>query len=171
MLGGCISPFAGGGNDAQLAQAQAVQSDIVQATPNRLAVLATECPEIRVRGGAEKFALYDKSGSRDAKAVRYQAVIDKVSRNCTVSDGLISVNMGVLGRLLVGPKGTSGTIDVPVRFAVQRDELAVFSEKYVLPVTIAPPDQGQEFIKVVENVTIPYVGGENILIWVGFDPS
>jgi len=45
----------------------------------------------------------------------------------------------------------------------------LFSERYEIPVTITPPNQSEEFVKVVENVAIPYTGGEQIVIWVGFD--
>ena len=34
---------------------------------------------------------------------------------------------------------------------------------------VTPPNQSEEFVKVVENVGIPYLGGERIVIWVGFD--
>ena len=45
----------------------------------------------------------------------------------------------------------------------------MFSEKYEIPVSVLPPAQSTEFVKVVENVAIPYTGGEQIVIWVGFD--
>jgi hypothetical protein len=60
---------------------------------------------------------------------------------------------------------------VPVRFAVERDGVAVFSELYTLPVSIQGSEQSGEFVKVVENVAIPYLGNEDITIWVGFDNS
>jgi hypothetical protein len=56
-----------------------------------------------------------------------------------------------------------------LRFAIERDGVAIFSEKYGIPVGINPPDQSAEFVKVVENVEVPYLGGEQITIWVGFD--
>jgi hypothetical protein len=102
--------------------------------------------------------------------LHYQAVIEESTRNCVVSNGLITVKMGMAGRLLLGPKGTESSVNVPVRFAVERDGQAVFSEKYIIPVAITPPNQSADFVKVVENVAIPYVGGEKITIWVGFDP-
>ena len=58
---------------------------------------------------------------------------------------------------------------MPLRFAVERDNVPVFSEVYQIPVTVTPPNQSQEFVKVVDDVAIPYLGGENIVIWVGFD--
>jgi hypothetical protein len=56
-----------------------------------------------------------------------------------------------------------------LRFSVQRNGTPVFSEKYVIPVAITPPAQSAEFVKVVDNVAIPYLGGEDIVIYVGFD--
>jgi hypothetical protein len=105
----------------------------------------------------------------DPKALQYQGVIDETSRNCVVSNGQITVNMGVTGRVLLGPAGSQTSINAPIRFAVERDGQAIFSEKYTLAVAVTPPAQTTEFVKVVENVTIPYLGGESITIWVGFD--
>jgi hypothetical protein len=170
-LSACVGSFTGGNGSSQLQNKSATQTEIANSAPTAFPIVASECPEIRVRPGAEAFMLYAKGQAGEAKGLRYQAVLDKQSRNCLVSNGLITVKMGVVGRLLAGPKGGNDTVKVPVRFAVERDGLSVFSQKYDIPITITPPNQGEEFIKVVENVAIPYVGGEEIIIWVGFDPK
>ncbi|MFT6658196.1 hypothetical protein [Maritalea sp.] len=171
-LSACIGSFAGGNNNTnQLQNKSATQTEIANSAPTAFPIVASECPQIRVRSGGESFGVYTKGQIGNAKELRYQAVIDKQSRNCLVSNGLITVKMGVVGRLLTGPKGSNDTVNVPLRFAVERDGLSVFSQKYDIPITITPPSQAEEFIKVVENVAIPYVGGEEIIIWVGFDPK
>jgi hypothetical protein len=38
-----------------------------------------------------------------------------------------------------------------------------------VPTPIDPTSESGQFVKVVENVAIPYTGGEDIVIWVGFD--
>jgi len=169
-LSACVGSFTGGGAN-NLQDKSATQAEIANSTPSAFPIVASECPEIRIRPGAEAYAIYAKGQDGNAKGLRYQAVIDKQSRNCLVSNGLITVKMGVVGRLLTGPQGGNDTVNVPLRFAVERDSLSVFSQKYDIPITIAPPNQTEEFIKVVENVAIPYVGGEEIIIWVGFDPK
>jgi len=171
-LAGCSmgGMFGGGSTDAsRYANASASQTEIAQVAPNALPAIATECPPIKVRPGGE--ALFSYGGGRvgNARDLHFQAVIEKQSRNCVVSNGLITVKMGIVGRLLLGPAGGESSINVPIRFAVERDGMAVFSEVYRIPVTITPPNQSEEFVKVVENVSIPYVGGEDITIWVGFD--
>jgi hypothetical protein len=38
-------------------------------------------------------------------------------------------------------------------------------------VQLAGGGQATDFVKVVENVQIPYVTGDDITIWVGFDSN
>lgn len=176
-LAGCgVGSFMGGGETTgatggSLANSTASQAAIAQAAPSALPAIATECPPIKVRNGGEAIYSYANNKVGDANALTFQAVIDKQSRNCVVSNGLITVKMGVIGRLLLGPAGEKRDFTLPLRFAVERDQQAVFSQKYDIPVTVTPPNQSEEFVKVVENVAIPYLGGEDITIWVGFDPK
>ena len=174
LLAGCSmgSMFGGGGtaaSSANLQNATATPQAVAQAQTTALPVIATACPPIKVRVGGEAMYYYGNGRVGDAKALQYQGVIDETSRNCVVSNGQITVNMGVTGRVLLGPAGNQSSINAPIRFAVERDGQAIFSEKYTLTVPVTPPAQQSEFVKVVENVTIPYLGGENITIWVGFD--
>ncbi|HTN61963.1 MAG TPA: hypothetical protein VL147_10450 [Devosia sp.] len=173
LLAGCSMGGMFGGNspaaEANLANANATQDAMAQAQTNALPAIATECPPIKVRAGSEAMFYYGNGRVGDPRTLQYQGVIDKSTRNCVVSKGLITVQMGVEGRVLLGPAGTQTSVTVPVRFAVERDHAAVFSEKYSIPVAITPPAQSGNFIKVVQNVAIPYLGGEDITIWVGFD--
>lgn len=171
LFGGGEGGLFGGGSTEDLQNTNASQTEIAAAAPSALPAIATECPPIRVRQGAEAYARYARGQTGNPQGLAYQAVLDRQSRNCVVSNGLITVRMGVVGRLLLGPQGTSGSYQVPVRFAVERDGVAVFSELYTLPVSIQGSEQSGEFVKVVENVAIPYLGNEDITIWVGFDNS
>lgn len=152
-----------------LQNAAPTQEELTTASVSALPAIATECPQIKVRPGSEALFYYGKGRAGNARDLQYQAVIDKQSRNCEVSNGLITVKMGVVGHLLIGPAGNERNIDLPVRFVVERNQVPLFSEKYDVPVTVASTTQPTEFVKVVENVAIPYIGGENIIIWVGFD--
>jgi hypothetical protein len=160
--------FSGASSTAQYANASATQAEIAAIDP--LPAIATECPEIRVRPGSEAIFRYAGQAG-NPRDLAWQGIIDNQSRNCVVSNGLITVRMGVVGRVLLGPKGSQQQVDVPVRFDVERDNVSVFTERYSLPVSITSTNQSGDFVKVVENVAIPYVGGEQIVIWVGFDPA
>ena len=166
-MGSMFAPASGGPSAMQTANP--TQQELATASTNALPAIATECPPIKVRLGGEALFYYGKGKVGDARSLNYQAVIEKQSRNCVVSNGLITVKMGIVGRLLLGPAGNQTSVNVPVRFSVERDEVPLFSERYEIPVALTPPNQSEEFVKVVENVAIPYTGGEQIVIWVGFD--
>jgi hypothetical protein len=167
-MGGLFGGGTPSAGTTQLQNATASPAEIAAESP-ALPAIATLCPPIKVRPGAEAIYYYGKGQVGNPKDLQYQAVIDKQSRNCVVSNGLITVKMGVVGRLMLGPAGTQTNVDLPLRFAVERDGAALFSEKYNLPTAITPPAQAEDFVKVVENVAIPYVSGDDITIWVGFD--
>ena len=175
MLSACsMGGMFGGGTPSattqQLANAAASPAEIAAEGATALPAIATECPPIKVRPGAEALYYYGNGKVGNTKDLQYEAVIDKQSRNCVVSNGLITVKMGVVGRLMLGPAGNQNSVTLPVRFAVERaDSTALYSELYQLPVNITPPAQANDFVKVVDNVQIPYVTGDDITIWVGFD--
>tara|TARA_R110002124_G_scaffold44422_4_gene135469 strand:- start:856 stop:1443 length:588 start_codon:yes stop_codon:yes gene_type:complete len=173
LLAGCsMGSMFGGGNAAQnqtLQNATPTPAAVAQAQTNALPAIATQCPPIRVRPGSEAMFYYGGGKVGDPKSLQYQGVIDETTRNCVVSNGLITVNMGVTGRILLGPQGKQTSVNAPIRFAVERDGQAIFSEKYTVPVAIAAPARSADFVKVIDNVAIPYLGGEEIIIWVGFD--
>jgi len=167
MFGGGSAPSA---DTQQLQNATATPAQIAAESP-ALPAIATECPPIKVRPGAQAVFYYGKGKVGNPSDLQYQAVIDKQSRNCVVSNGLITVKMGVIGRLMLGPSGTQQSVDLPLRFVVERGEAPLFSQLYQLPVTVTPPAQASDFVKVVDNVQIPYVAGDDITIWVGFDSA
>jgi hypothetical protein len=153
-----------------LQNSSAPQDEIVQVAA-ALPAIATECPPIKVIDGAQVLFKYADNTRPSARQLNWQAVIDKQSRNCVVSNGKITIQMGVVGRVLLGPAGNVESTELPVRFAVDRDGTVLFSELYQVPVALAGGAQTADFVKVVENVQIPYIGGEQITIWVGFDPK
>ncbi len=150
-------------------QTAAVTAEEIAAQSPALPAIATECPPIKVRPGAEALYYYGNGQIGNPRDLQYQAVIDKQSRNCVVSNGLITVQMGVVGRFMLGPAGNQTSVELPLRFAVERDDAALFTQKYEIPVQLAGGSQATDFVKVVENVQIPYVTGDDITIWVGFD--
>jgi len=174
VLVGCgVGSLVGNGSNSatQFADTSATSKEISQVQSTALPAIATQCPQIKVRNGGGVMFAYANDKVGNPKALQFQAVIDGQSRNCVVSNGLITVKMGVIGRLILGPSGTNAAMNLPLRFVVERDDVAVFSQVYNIPMTVTPPSRSEEFVKVVENVAIPYLGGENIVIWVGFDPK
>ena len=58
------------------------------------------------------------SGDTSATGVRYQLSFDRLARQCTLVGTTLVMKVGVQGRIVVGPSGGPGQVDVPLRYAV-----------------------------------------------------
>src|SRR5205085_3006220 len=76
-----------------------------------------ECPSVSVRTGATTLMIGSKQGEGEPSALdlRYQATILRSARECQVNSGVMTMKVGIEGRVITGPAGGPGTIDVPLR--------------------------------------------------------
>ena len=64
-----------------------------------------------------------QAGRRRPSALdlRYQATIIRTARECQVNSGVMTMKVGIEGRVITGPAGGPGTVDVPLRLAVVQE--------------------------------------------------
>lgn len=132
------------------------------------------CPEIEVLDGTASSRVY--AGVEQSNGnVRYQFSMGDVVRECSrVGDQLV-IKVGVEGRALLGPMGSPGGFTAPVRVAVrrERDETAVASKLYQVPVSIGAGDANAPFSIVTDPIGVPFLSAQantDYTIVVGFDP-
>jgi hypothetical protein len=142
-----------------------------------------DCPLINIRQGASTLTIgatannnaNTDSTDNGAMAVRYQGTFVRAARECTLIAGNVVMKVGVEGRIIVGPAGGPGQVDVPLRIAVV-DETAVRTKPIVtkfvrIPVTVASATDNPTFTHIEEDVTFPMPNDiENYIVYVGFDP-
>jgi hypothetical protein len=87
------------------------------------------------------------------------------------------MKLGIEGRVIVGPAGGPGQIEVPVRFAVVQEGAnpkTVLSKLARIPVTIGG-DPTVEFTQIDSDVAFPMPRPQSALeqyvVYVGFDPT
>ena len=59
-------------------------------------------------------------GEPTALTLRYQATFGTTARECRVAGASLTMRVGVEGRVILGPAGSPGTIEIPLRYAVVR---------------------------------------------------
>lgn len=138
-----------------------------------------ECPSIDVRSGASTLTINAAGKVNDATALelRYQGSIVRTARECSLSAGIVNLKVGIEGRVVLGPAGAPGQMDVPIRVAVVEEGVnpkTVVTKLYRTTVVI-PPDQGNaSFTYVAEDLSFPLPKGSEIdkyVIYLGFDPQ
>jgi hypothetical protein len=135
------------------------------------------CPSVEVRGGASTLTI-SPPGENSAMAVKYQGSFAREARECAVVDGNMVMRVGVEGRLIVGPRGGPGQVEVPLRFAVVQETpggMRPIATKFiVIPVTIAPGSGNIIFSHIEDGISFPLPTPASLLddyiVYIGFDP-
>lgn len=131
------------------------------------------CPGATIRSGAAAWAVTSGPGPTN---VRYQASISQIARECALLGDTMTVKVGIEGRLLVGPQGGPGNVNVPIRIALVQEgpqPRPIVSKFYSVPVSVAPGATQVAFTQVDDDLTFPLPADRNIenyIIYVGFDP-
>ncbi len=99
------------------------------------------CPTIRVENGRYLLMKFQKGKEDDARALDYQASIEKWATGCKRVDGQTQLTIGVSGRLTPGPAWPGGEVLLPVRVVLENpdasDEKAKAEEMvFTVPITL-----------------------------------
>jgi hypothetical protein len=136
-----------------------------------------DCPAVAVRQGASTLAISAPGSDSSPMSMRYQVTIGQTARECAALGGVVTMKVGVQGRVLLGPAGGPGRVDVPLRLAVVEEGTnpkPVFSKLYRFVVDVPPGQTAVPFVHVDQDVTFPMPRAgafDNYVVYVGFDPS
>lgn len=130
-----------------------------------------KCPPLSIRPGTESFSVYEGDES-SAYAVRYQANISDTASECRLDDDVMTIRIGVRGRLLAGPKRRPGPLSVPLplRIAVTSGpDSVVYSELHLISTELTETETSKAWLRVIEDIRLPASGA--LRVFVGFDDA
>ena len=113
-----------------------------------------ECPDVAVRQGASTLAISTAGTESSPMSTRYQVTIGQTARECAALGGVMTMKVGVQGRVLLGPAGGPGRVDVPLRFAVVEEGTnpkPIVSKLYRLAVDVPPGQTMVPFMHVDQD--------------------
>jgi hypothetical protein len=141
-----------------------------------------ECPLINIRQGASTLTIGPTTTASDADStnngamsVKYQGTFVRAARECVLVNGSVVMKIGVEGRIIVGPAGGPGEVNVPLRMAVV-DETPnktkpIVTRFAMIPVTVASPTDNPTFTHIEEGVSFPMPNDiDRYVVYIGFDP-
>jgi hypothetical protein len=85
------------------------------------------CPRFTVWPRDNHLTIYEPGRAGDGLAIVHRGEITKTSRECTVTGNTVTVRYGFSGRVLLGPKGKTGPLTLPINVFVtdaKRDKIA-----------------------------------------------
>jgi hypothetical protein len=138
-----------------------------------------DCPEVKVRTGAATLMIGSKPGEGEPAAldVRYQGSIVRTARECHINSGMMTMKVGIEGRIITGPAGSPGTVDVPLRIAVVQEGVApkaVASKFGRETVVVNNAVDRVTFTHIDPDITFPLPQPlgliDSYVVYIGFDP-
>jgi hypothetical protein len=134
-----------------------------------------DCPTVDVRQGASTIQVNATGKGADAGTLRYQISISRTARECAISGPTMSMKVGIQGRVILGPAGAPGQVDVPLRLALVREGVepkTIWTKFYKLPVAVPPGQSSVPFAYVEENLVFPVPSADQLaayIVYAGFD--
>ena len=135
-----------------------------------------ECPYIEIRQGASTLTI-GGGGDNTAMSLKYQGTFVRAARQCSVAAGQMIMKVGVEGRIILGPAGGPGQVDVPLRIAVVDQAPAgmkpIVTKLIHIPVAIQSATDNPTFAHVEDGLTFPMPSAavlEHYIVYIGFDP-
>jgi hypothetical protein len=136
-----------------------------------------DCPMINIRQGASTLPIPPPTGDNATMSLKYQGTFVRAARECAMVNKQMVMKVGIEGRLIVGPAGGPGQVDVPLRIAVVEETTAgtkpIVTKFIRLPVIIGPGAEGATFTHIEEGMTFPMPSAADLddyVIYIGFDP-
>ena len=182
LLSGCSLASSVGSSDDSPSFTSRITSLFTGATPGVTqphsptpTAPEVECPGVDIRTGASTMNVAAKTTDATAGDLRYQLSFGQSARECTVQGGNLSIRVGVQGRVILGPMGGPGQVEVPLRYAVVREgpqPKTVVTKFKRVAVTIPPAQTHIPFVDVEESLTFPLPSRSELdayVVYVGFD--
>lgn len=146
----------------------------VAATPAAPTFNPEDCPTADIRSGAGTLAVPGQNGDTSPTGVRYQLSFDRLARQCTLVGTNLLMKIGVQGRIVVGPTGGPGEVNVPLRYAVVKEgpEPKTIVTKFKRFAVNVTSSEWTEFSDVADDLSFPLPSSQDLeayVVYVGFD--
>jgi hypothetical protein len=96
------------------------------------------CPRFLVAQRDATLTIYEQGRVGDGLAIQHRGEITKTARECLVEPGRVTIKYGFAGRVLLGPKGKTAVVRLPINVVVtdvKRERVA--ADKVTVDVEVA----------------------------------
>lgn len=116
------------------------------------------CPEVLILEGTAASQAYAGTPPSSAN-LRHQYSLTDTARECTLDGDQLAIKIGVAGKVLLGPAGSPGSFNVPVRMAVlgAHNNEPITSKLYHAAVTVPAGETQADFTIVSEPLRVPFI--------------
>jgi hypothetical protein len=134
--------------------------------------MSAHCPQVVAWPRDRLLTIYQPGHVGDNLAVVHRGEITKMARECQLYSDRVVVKYGFAGRVLLGPKGTPGTISMPVSVRVAgAEQKTLATDKMSIAATV-PAGNPVGYFSMVREIAFPILVGtrpEDYKVFVAFE--
>lgn len=180
LMSGCAvskfsNPFGAGSPDTSASAVtedrlmQTAKADSGEDLPGGM---SAHCPQVVAWPRDRLLTIYQPGHVGDNLAVVHRGEITKMARECQLYSDRVVVKYGFAGRVLLGPKGTPGTISMTVSVRVAgAEQKTLATDKMSIAATV-PAGNPVGYFSMVREIAFPILVGtrpEDYKVFVAFD--
>ncbi len=133
-------------------------------------VVQGACPQIFMKDAEAIYRVYAKGGKKDdPQQVSLQASIGNYTRQCTTDDQNLTMTVVAQLRLVAGPMGYSGSVNLPIRITVEDETSTYYSEVTNFAAELPPGQGSAQVLFRKDGIKLPLGSGALVRVNVGFD--
>jgi hypothetical protein len=173
---GTTAPQGGSGRSLSEVFSSASGSFAQAGNPGSVEFDPADCPPVDIRQGASTFSINTAAKNPADSQLRYQGNFAQTARSCSRTGTTMTIKLGVQGRVILGPGGGPGQVDVPLRFALVEEGVqpkTVWTKFYKVPVIIGEGQPNVSFTHIEDDLTVPMPDKNTLdayVLYIGFDP-
>ncbi len=133
---------------------------------------AAHCPQVVAWPHDRLLTVYEPGHNGDSLSIVHRGEITKLARECQLYSDRVVVKYGFAGRVLLGPKGQAGVVNLPIRVHVAGADKKVLANDAVKLTATIPAGNPVGYFSMVKEISFPVVVGsrpEDYKIFVAFD--
>lgn len=149
---------AAGISEEQLLKA-AQNSDATSSAGLNTGSISPGCPKFVVWPQENNFTVYEPGREGDGLAVMHRGEITKTKRECSIGPGQVVVRYGFSGRVLLGPRGRSGPVTLPLNVKVTDTDRKEIAKDDLTVSTNVAVENPIGYFSAVRTISIPVPQG------------
>ncbi len=132
----------------------------------------TGCPQFKIWPRDRLLTVYDVGRVGDGLAIQYRGEITKTARECQIQPNLVTVKYGFAGRVLLGPRGRPGQVQMPLKIHVADHTRNIVSTQNIAVAVTISADNPVGYFSAVKELSFalpPGVPPGDFKLFIAFD--
>jgi hypothetical protein len=154
-----------------VAGASASAADPIAPPTTGQVYIAGKCPQIVIRDEGAIFKSYAKGAKDDPAQLAYQASLVQGTRQCSTDGTALNMTLVVQGRLVAGPMGGPGSVNLPIKVSVMDGETVLYSDTTNYQASIPAGEGTAQFLYTDNKIHVTGGAAGFVSVYVSFEQA